>query len=128
MYKNKFSTRELTMIGMLTAVLSVLSILQIPMPSGVPLTLRTCAGILAGVNAISGERYLVRYCSLSGINGCSEKVRTGGSCIINCRYILILPYSSSSSDSRCSYSVSRHSSKPACFFIISREAALFLIG
>ncbi len=48
MYKKKFSTQELTMIGMLTAVLSVLSILQIPMPSGVPLTLQTFAVALCG--------------------------------------------------------------------------------
>lgn len=48
MYKKKLSTQELTIIGMLTAVLSVLSILQIPMPSGVPLTLQTFAVALCG--------------------------------------------------------------------------------
>lgn len=48
MYKKKFSTQELTLIGMLTAVLSVLSILQIPMPSGVPFTLQTFAVALCG--------------------------------------------------------------------------------
>lgn len=42
------STQNITMIGMLTAVLSVLSILQIPMPSGVPITLQTFAVALCG--------------------------------------------------------------------------------
>lgn len=36
------------MIGMLTAVLAVLSILEIPMPSGVPITLQTFAVALCG--------------------------------------------------------------------------------
>ena len=42
------SVRDITIIGMLTAVLSVLSILQIPMPSGVPITLQTFAVALCG--------------------------------------------------------------------------------
>jgi biotin transport system substrate-specific component len=46
--KNTPTARELAMIGMLTAVLSVLSILQIPMPSGVPITLQTFAVALCG--------------------------------------------------------------------------------
>lgn len=42
------TTQEITMIGMFTAVLAVLSILQIPMPSGVPITLQTFAVSLCG--------------------------------------------------------------------------------
>lgn len=47
--KNKtLSTQTIAMIGMFTAVLAVLSILQIPMPSGVPITLQTFAVALCG--------------------------------------------------------------------------------
>lgn len=47
--KNKtLSTQEIALIGMFTAVLAVLSILQIPMPSGVPITLQTFAVALCG--------------------------------------------------------------------------------
>lgn len=47
--KNKtLTTQDLAMIGMFTAVLAVLSILQIPMPSGVPITLQTFAVALCG--------------------------------------------------------------------------------
>ena len=42
------STRTIVMVGMFAAVLSVLSILVIPMPSGVPLTLQTFAVALCG--------------------------------------------------------------------------------
>lgn len=48
MKKQTISTQEIALIGMLTAVLSVLSILQIPMPSGVPITLQTFAVALCG--------------------------------------------------------------------------------
>ncbi|MDO4261535.1 MAG: biotin transporter BioY [Eubacteriales bacterium] len=48
MKKQTFSTAELTMIGMYTALLAVLSIVQIPMPSGVPITLQTFAVSLCG--------------------------------------------------------------------------------
>ena len=41
-------TQSIAMIGMFTAVLAVLSILQIPMPSGVPITLQTFAVALCG--------------------------------------------------------------------------------
>ena len=44
----KISTRTMVTIGMFTAVLSVLSILMIPMPSGVPITLQTFAMALCG--------------------------------------------------------------------------------
>ena len=41
--KTSSKTQSIAMIGMFTAVLAVLSILQIPMPSGVPITLQTFA-------------------------------------------------------------------------------------
>lgn len=44
----KISTKTIATIGMFTAVLSVLSILTIPMPSGVPVTLQTFAMALCG--------------------------------------------------------------------------------
>ena len=37
MKEHSFNTATITTIGMFTAVLAVLSILQIPMPSGVPI-------------------------------------------------------------------------------------------
>ena len=45
---NRSSVQALTATAMFTAVLSVLSILQIPMPSGVPITLQTFAVALCG--------------------------------------------------------------------------------
>jgi len=48
MKKRTFSTQTITMVAMLTAVLSVLSIIEIPMPSGVPVTLQTFAVALCG--------------------------------------------------------------------------------
>lgn len=44
----KISTKTIVTVGMFTAVLAVLSILTIPMPSGVPLTLQTFAVALCG--------------------------------------------------------------------------------
>ena len=44
----KISTRTIVTVGMFTAVISVLSILNIPMPSGVPVTLQTFAIALGG--------------------------------------------------------------------------------
>lgn len=44
----KISTKTIVTIGMFTAVISVLSIISIPMPSGVPLTLQTFAMALCG--------------------------------------------------------------------------------
>ncbi len=44
----KISTRTIVTVGMFTAVLSVLSILTIPMPTGVPVTLQTFAVALCG--------------------------------------------------------------------------------
>ncbi len=44
----KISTKTIATVGMFTAVLSVLSIVTIPMPSGVPVTLQTFAIALCG--------------------------------------------------------------------------------
>lgn len=44
----KISTKTIVTVGMFTAVLSVLSIMTIPMPSGVPVTLQTFAMALCG--------------------------------------------------------------------------------
>lgn len=44
----KISTKTTVIIGMFTAVISVLSILTIPMPSGVPITLQTFGIALGG--------------------------------------------------------------------------------
>lgn len=48
MKNQTFSTQAIAMTGMLTAVLAVLSILEIPLPSGVPITLQTFAVALCG--------------------------------------------------------------------------------
>lgn len=44
----KVETKTIVSVGMFTAVLAVLSILKIPMPSGVPVTLQTFAMALCG--------------------------------------------------------------------------------
>lgn len=46
--KMKISTKTIVTVGMFTAVLAVLSILQIPMPTSVPITLQTFAMALCG--------------------------------------------------------------------------------
>lgn len=51
MQSKKISTKTIVMTGMMTAVLAVLSQIQIPMPSGVPVTMQTfgvalCACVL----------------------------------------------------------------------------------
>lgn len=46
--KKRISTKSIVTVGMFTAVLSVLSILMIPMPSGVPVTLQTFGVALCG--------------------------------------------------------------------------------
>ena len=51
----KFNVRTICMIAMLTAVTSVLSIMQIPIPWGVPFTLQTAAVALSGY--VLGEKY-----------------------------------------------------------------------
>lgn len=44
----KFSTKDLVLVAMMTAIVSVLSILQIPGPGGVPWTLQVFAVALSG--------------------------------------------------------------------------------
>lgn len=50
----KMSTRTIVTVGMFAAVLSVLSIMTIPLPSGVPITLQTFGVALCGY--VLGER------------------------------------------------------------------------
>lgn len=50
----RLTAKTIATIGMFTAILSVLSILTIPMPSGVPLTLQTFAMALCGY--VSGPK------------------------------------------------------------------------
>ena len=59
MKEHSFNTATITTIGMFTAVLAVLSILQIPMPSGVPITLQTFAVALC--LAVKTELYVSCY-------------------------------------------------------------------
>ena len=49
MKKSKLTTKQIVLTGMMTAVLAVLSIVTIPLPTGVPVTLQTFAATcLAG--------------------------------------------------------------------------------
>lgn len=48
MHRQSMSALELAIIGMFTALLAVLSVLQLPMPSGVPITMQTFAVALCG--------------------------------------------------------------------------------
>lgn len=41
MKKSKLTTKQIVLTGMMTAVLAVLSIVTIPLPTGVPVTLQT---------------------------------------------------------------------------------------
>lgn len=47
--ETRIATKEIVCAGMFTAVLSILSQISIPMPSGVPITLQTFAVALTGV-------------------------------------------------------------------------------
>lgn len=66
----KGSTKTTVTIGMFTAVLSVLSIVTIPMPSGVPFTLQTFAIALCGyvLGAKHGAAAVIIYILL-GLSG-----------------------------------------------------------
>jgi len=48
MNQQTISTKTITITGMFTAIIAVLSILEIPLPSGVPITLQTFAVALCG--------------------------------------------------------------------------------
>ena len=67
---SRTSAQALAVTGMFTAVLAVLSVLQIPMPSGVPVTLQTFAVSLCGyvLGAKRGTLCVVLYLLL-GIIG-----------------------------------------------------------
>ena len=49
MNQQKLSTESIVTTGMFTAIVAVLSILQIPMPNGIPITLQTFAVALCGI-------------------------------------------------------------------------------
>lgn len=63
MKQNTMTTKTVIMTGMFTAVLAVLSIIQIPLPSGVPITLQTFAVALCGcvLGAKSGAMSALIY-------------------------------------------------------------------
>lgn len=48
MKKSKLTTKQIVLTGMMTAVLAVLSIVTIPLPTGVPVTLQTFAMAFCG--------------------------------------------------------------------------------
>ncbi|MDD3404389.1 MAG: biotin transporter BioY, partial [Hespellia sp.] len=62
-------TKTMVLTGMMTAILAVLSIIQIPMPSGVPITLQTFAVALCGyvLGSKSGAVSTFLYVLLGGI-------------------------------------------------------------
>lgn len=49
MTKTKLNTTDLCMIGLLTAVIVIMAQIQMPMPSGVPVTMQTFAILLTGI-------------------------------------------------------------------------------
>ncbi|MCI9470270.1 MAG: biotin transporter BioY [Lachnospiraceae bacterium] len=69
MKKYDLTTQSMVRIAMFTAVLSVLSVLQIPMPSGVPLTLQTFAVALCGavLGAWSGPASVALYVAVGAV-------------------------------------------------------------
>lgn len=76
----KISTKTIVTVGMLTAVLSVLSIVTIPMPSGVPVTLQTFAVALCGyvLGAKKGTAATVVYILLGTVGVPVFAGMTGG--------------------------------------------------
>ena len=65
----KNRTRKLAFTGMMTALLAVLSILSIPLPSGVPITLQTFAVALCGfvLGPWAGTMAVLCYLALGAI-------------------------------------------------------------
>lgn len=49
MKKTKFTTQDLCMIGVMTAVIAIMAQISIPMPLGVPMTMQTFAITLTGI-------------------------------------------------------------------------------
>lgn len=90
MKQKTMTTKTVIMTGMFTAVLAVLSIIQIPIPSGVPITLQTFAVALCGcvlgakLGAMSALIYmLIGAIGLPVFSGMSSGIRviagpTGG--------------------------------------------------
>ena len=56
MKKSKLTTKQIVLTGMMTAVLAVLSIVTIPLPTGVPVTLQTFAMAFCIVRSLSDPR------------------------------------------------------------------------
>ena len=52
--EKKMSVKTITTVGMFTAVVCILSVLQIPLPTGVPVVLQTFAVALTGY--VLGEK------------------------------------------------------------------------
>ncbi len=69
MKRKRFATSDMVMVGLFTAILSVLSVLQIPTPSGVPFTLQTFVVALAGyvLGAKRGAVTILLYIILGGL-------------------------------------------------------------
>ena len=81
----KMSTRTIVTVGMFAAVISVLSILSIPMPSGVPVTLQTFAVALGGyvLGAKRGTAATVVYLLLGAVGAPVFAGMVGGlSCFV----------------------------------------------
>ena len=81
MKKSKLTTKQIVLTGMMTAVLAVLSIVTIPLPTGVPVTLQTFAMAFCGyvlgwkLGGASSALYLILgaigvpvYAGMSGID------------------------------------------------------------
>lgn len=80
----KISTKTVVSVGMFTAVLAVLSILKIPMPSGVPITLQTFAMALCGyvLGAKKGTASTIIYILVGAVGVPVYAGMTGGvSCL-----------------------------------------------
>ena len=88
MKKSKLTTKQIVLTGMMTAVLAVLSIVTIPLPTGVPVTLQTFAMAFCGyvlgwkLGGASSALYLILgaigvpvYAGMSGGFGATS--RTG---------------------------------------------------
>ena len=76
----KISTKTMVSVGMFAAVLGVLSVLTIPMPSGVPLTLQTFAMALCGytLGAKRGTAAVALYLLLGAVGVPVFAGMTGG--------------------------------------------------
>ena len=80
MKKSKLTTKQIVLTGMMTAVLAVLSIVSIPLPTGVPATLQTFAMAFCGyvlgwkLGGTSSALYLI----LGAIGDQVYAVKSGG--------------------------------------------------